>query len=224
MPDIDKLNELKEYCNNHNVKLVAVSKTKSNAEILATYKAKHKIYGENKVQEMVPKYESLPRDIQWHLVGHLQRNKVKYIAPFVSLIHSMDSIRLCKEIDKQGRNAGRVQNCLIQVHIAEEETKHGFSQEDLEAFFNSDEYKNMEYVRIKGLMGIATNTGDEEQIRKEFRWLADLHKTLKANYFSESKTFTELSMGMTNDYQIAVEEGSTMVRIGSLIFGERDIA
>lgn len=222
MPDIDKLKELKEYCDNNNVKLVAVSKTKSNAEILDAYKAKHKIYGENKVQEMVPKYESLPRDIQWHLVGHLQRNKVKYIAPFVSLIHSMDSIKLCKEIDKQGRNAGRVQNCLIQVHIAEEDTKHGFSQEDLDEFLTSEEFRAMDYVRIKGLMGIATYTSDEAQIRKEFRWLADLHKHIKATYFSNVKTFTELSMGMTNDYPIAIEEGSTIVRIGSLIFGERE--
>ncbi len=222
MPYINKLKELKAYCDQNDVKLIAISKTKSNAEIQEVYKAGHKIFGENKVQELIPKSESLPRDIEWHMVGHLQRNKVRNIAPFVSLIHSVDSVRLCDEIDKQAARGQRDIKCLLQIHIAEEDTKYGFSREDLIDFLDSEEFRSMEYVRIVGLMGIATFTTNEEQIRREFRWLANLQREIQTNYRNALPHFQELSMGMTNDYKIAVEEGSTMVRIGSSIFGERE--
>lgn len=191
-------------------RLIAVSKTHPPELIREAYDAGQRIFGENKVQEMVSKYEVLPKDIQWHLIGHLQSNKVKYIAPWVSLIHSVDSARLAGEIDKQGRKAGRVIPCLLQVHIAKEETKFGFSREELLSFLKNNDLKN---ISIEGLMGMATLTDDTQQIRKEFRQLHDL--------FNEIGNLRELSMGMSSDYKIAIEEGSTMVRIGTAIFGKR---
>ena len=191
-------------------RLIAVSKTHPPELIQEAYDAGQRIFGENKVQEMASKYEVLPKDIQWHLIGHLQTNKVKYIAPWVSLIHSVDSQKLAEEIDKQGKKVGRVIPCLLQVHIAKEETKFGFDREELLNFLQEFSLKN---ISIEGLMGMATNTDNIELIRNEFRQLHDL--------FVEIGNLKELSMGMSSDYKIAMEEGSTMVRIGTAIFGKR---
>jgi PLP dependent protein len=205
-----------------NVKLVAVSKTKPNEDIMEAYQTGQRIFGENKVQELVEKYESLPKDIEWHMIGHLQRNKVKYIAPFVSLIHGVDSFRLLKAIDKEGRKQNRVLRCLLQFHIAEEQTKFGLSLEEAEEMLNSQEFKNLEFVRIDGVMGMATFTDVIDQVRREFKSLSTIFGELKKTYFSDAPNFSEISMGMSGDYTLAVEEGSTMVRIGSNIFGERN--
>lgn len=205
-----------------NVRLVAVSKTKPNEDILVAYNAGHKIFGENKVQEMVQKYEDLPKDIEWHFIGHLQTNKVKYIAPFVALVHGIDSLKLLKTVNKEAMKNQRKISCLLQFHIAEESTKFGFSLEEVKQLLESDEYKALANVQICGVMGMATYTDNEEQIRNEFKNLATIFKTLKNEYFSASEKFSEISMGMSDDYAIAVEEGSTMIRVGSKIFGARN--
>ncbi|MBT8187374.1 MAG: YggS family pyridoxal phosphate-dependent enzyme [Croceitalea sp.] len=200
------------------VTLVAVSKTKSNEDILEAYNTGHRIFGENKVQEMTQKWETLPKDIQWHMIGHVQRNKVKYMAPFVSLIHGVDSLRLLVEIDKQAQKCDRTVPCLLQIHIAEEETKFGLDSQELEALLVAPEFKALKNVAITGLMGMATFTDNEAQVRKEF-------KNLKAIFDATKKQLPALevlSMGMSGDYQIAIEEGSNMVRIGSSIFGSRN--
>lgn len=216
----ENINSLKEELP-AGVKLVAITKTKPIEDILQAYHAGHIIFGENKVQELNQKQGLLPSDIQWHMVGHLQSNKVKYIAPFVHLIHSVDSMKLLQTINREGIKNNRVIDCLLQVYIALEETKFGLSEEELYDIFKTDEFKSFTNVRICGLMGMATFTEDENVVRKEFRTLKGLFNKLKSSYFSEKSNFTELSMGMSGDYKIAVEEGSTMVRIGSLIFGER---
>lgn len=200
-----------------NVTLVAVSKTKPKEDIQTLYEAGHRVFGENKVQEMVDKYEQLPKDIQWHMIGHLQKNKVKYMASFVHLIHSVDSEDLLKEINKQATKHNRVISCLLQIHIAQEETKFGMDEQEAQSVLSSykTEFAN---VKIVGLMGMATFTEDENQIRKEFNYLKSLFDTLK----SEHSELEILSMGMSGDYQMAIEEGSTMVRVGSSIFGERN--
>jgi len=198
------------------VTLVAVSKTKPNAAIMEAYDAGHRVFGENKVQDMVAKSEELPSDIQWHMIGHLQTNKVKYIAPFVSLIHGVDSLKLIKEIDKRAAQNNRIIDCLLQIHIAEEETKFGLS--DIEATQVLAYAKHLNNVRIKGLMGMATNTRDESIVRNEFAGL----KELFLKFQSVSKDLQIISMGMSNDYEIAIEQGSTMVRVGSAIFGQRN--
>lgn len=203
------------------VKLIAVSKTKPIESILALYEANQKVFGENKVQELVDKYEALPKDIEWHLIGHLQTNKVKYIAPFVACIHAVDSLKLLIEINKQAIKNNRVIDCLLQVFIAEEETKFGLSIEELQALLESKEFIEMQNVRIIGLMGMATNTSDEEKIREEFRTLENDFQIIKSHYFKFNEEFQELSMGMSGDFELAIAEGSTMVRVGSLIFGER---
>ncbi len=203
------------------VKLIAVSKTKPIESILALYEANQKVFGENKVQELVDKYEALPKDIEWHLIGHLQTNKVKYIAPFVACIHAVDSLKLLIEINKQAIKNNRVIDCLLQVFIAEEETKFGLSIEELQALLESKEFIEMQNVRIIGLMGMATNTLDEEKIREEFRTLENDFQIIKSHYFKFNEEFQELSMGMSGDFELAIAEGSTMVRVGSLIFGER---
>lgn len=204
------------------VTIVAVSKTHSNETILEAYNAGHKIFGENRVQELLPKYEALPKDIEWHLIGHLQRNKVKYIAPFVSLIHSVDSFRLLREVNKQGERNNRVIHCLLQMHIADEESKFGLSAEELHEILKSPDLANLKNMSIDGLMGMATFTEDMEQVRKEFKGLANIYKDVKATYFANDPQFHILSMGMSGDYRVAVEEGSNLLRIGSLIFGERE--
>lgn len=199
------------------VSLVAVSKTQKTTTIWEAYEAGQRIFGENKVQEMVLKWEALPKDIQWHMIGHLQSNKVKYIAPFVSLVHAVDSFKLLKEIDNQAKKYKRTIDCLLQIYIADETTKFGLNEEELNAIIRSPEFKSLEYVRVVGLMGMATFTADKEKIRKEFRYLKSLFDTLKL----ELSDISILSMGMSGDYEIAIEEGSTMVRIGSSIFGAR---
>ena len=200
------------------VTLVAVSKTKPTDMIQEAYDAGHRIFGENKVQEMVIKWEQLPKDIQWHMIGHLQRNKVKYMAEFVSLVHGVDSLRLLKEIDKQAKKHDRIISCLLQIHIAEEDTKFGFDEGELNHLIQNPELHELGNIRIKGLMGMATFTNDKNQIRREFKTLKKLFETVKLL----NPDVSILSMGMSGDYQIAIEEGSTMVRIGSSIFGERN--
>lgn len=202
-------------------KLIAVTKTKPVEIILEAYQAGLRDFGENKVQEMLPKYEALPKDIRWHLIGHLQTNKVKYIAPFVHLIHSVDSLKLLKEIDKHGRKCNRIVDCLLQVYIAQEESKFGLTQEELIEIIDSHELKNLKNICIKGLMGMASNTNDLTQIRQEFKNLKNIFDIVRNNYRGENLDLQELSMGMSNDYMLALAEGSTMVRIGSKIFGSR---
>jgi len=204
-----------------NVKLVAVSKTKPTELIMEAYGHGQRAFGENKVQELAWKYEELPKDIEWHLIGHLQTNKVKYIAPFVHLIHGVDSLKLLKTINSEASKINRIIPCLLQFHIAEEETKFGFSLEEAIEMLTAPEFANLRNVRISGVMGMATFTDDENQIRKEFAQLKAVYERLRKEYFTENSDFKEISMGMSGDYLIAIEEGSTMVRIGSTIFGER---
>jgi len=222
---MDIKNNIKYFLNNlsnSNCKLVAVSKTKPNADIQTAYDAGQRIFGENKVQELADKYEALPKDIEWHMIGHLQRNKVKYIAPFVSLIHSVDSPRLLKEINKQGKKVDRQVNCLLQIHIAEEDTKFGFSKQEVKDFLLSGEFGELTNIKIVGLMGMATNTSNLDQVRKEFSGLRELQEEIKSMNLADNVAMKELSMGMSGDYEIAVEEGSTLVRVGSAIFGSRN--
>lgn len=204
-----------------NVQLVAVSKTKPAELLMEAYNYGQRAFGENKVQEMVWKYEELPKDIKWHFIGHLQSNKVKFIATFVHLIHGVDSFKLLKAIDAEAKKMDRVIPCLLQFHIAEEETKFGLSIEEAADILKSDEFKLLKNISVSGVMGMATYTDDENQVRKEFACLKTYFEKLKTDYFSEVPDFREISMGMSGDYLIAVEEGSTMVRIGSTIFGER---
>lgn len=200
--------------------LVAVSKTQSAATILEAYEGGQRHFGENKVQELVPKYEVLPKDIQWHMIGHLQSNKVKYIAPFVHLIHSIDSHRLLAEVNKQAEKSRRVISCLLQVHIAAEETKFGFSPDELRSYVRARQCEQLQHVRVVGLMGMATLTEDEHQVRQEFRTLHDLFEELQRESLPSNVTIDILSMGMSGDYRLAVAEGSTMVRVGSAIFAK----
>ena len=204
-----------------NVKLIAVSKTKPASDIQTLYDARQRAFGENKVQELVEKYEVLPKDIEWHLIGHLQSNKVKYIAPFVHLIHGVDSFKLLKEINKEGVKCNRIIPCLIQFHIAQEETKFGFSFEEAQEMLESNEFVELQHVAINGVMGMSSFTEDENQIHEEFQTLHNFFQLIKSHYFKFNPMFKELSMGMSGDYKIAMEEGSTMVRVGSTIFGSR---
>lgn len=201
--------------------LIAVSKTHPTERIMEAYEAGQRDFGENKVQELVEKYEVLPKDIRWHMIGHLQSNKVKYIAPFVHLIHGVDSFNLLKEINKQGQKNGRRISCLLQFHIAQEDTKFGLSLEEAEAFLAGPEFSLLNHVRICGVMGMATFTENTTQIRQEFQNLHSIYQELLSNYFSSNAEFKEISMGMSDDYTIAIEEGSTLIRVGSKIFGKR---
>lgn len=203
------------------VTLVAVSKTKPNEAVLEAYETGQRVFGENKVQELVAKQETLPKDIEWHMIGHLQRNKVKYIAPFVSLIHGIDSLKLLREVNKQGAKIDRIIPVLLQVHIAEEESKFGFSKEELFEIFDSEILNELKHVQIRGLMGMATNTQDMNQVRTEFNTLKSMFDQIQKSAENESD-FSVLSMGMSGDYQLAIECGSTMVRVGSSIFGARN--
>lgn len=200
------------------VTLVAISKTKPENDILEAYETGHRIFGENKIQEMAEKWEKLPKDIQWHMVGHVQRNKVKYMAEFVELIHAVDSLKLLKEIEKQAKKYDRTINCLLQIKIAEEDSKYGIDVDDAEEILQSDVFRNLTKVKVVGLMGMATFTENEEKIKEEFSFLKTTFEALKSKYNS----FTTLSMGMSGDYRIAIECGSTMIRVGSSIFGERN--
>lgn len=203
------------------VRLVAISKYHPNEYITAAYEEGQRIFGESHEQELRGKHESLPKDIQWHFIGHLQTNKVKYIAPYVTMIEAVDSLKLLLEIDKQAAKNGRVIDVLLELHIAEEETKYGLSPDALRELLAAGEWRSLQHVRICGLMMMASNVDDEEQIRSEFRLAHDLFDEVKADYFADAPSFCERSWGMSHDYQIAVEEGSTMVRIGTTIFGPR---
>lgn len=204
------------------VRLVCVSKFNPNESILEAYETGERIFGESKVQELCGKYETLPKDIVWHFIGHLQTNKIRYIVPFVSLIHGVDSYKLLTEIDKQAAKADKTVHCLLQVHIAQEETKFGFSPDELLEMFEAGAWKQLNNIQICGLMGMATYTLNKEQIRREFNGLKTLFDQVKQQYFSNETSFCELSMGMSDDYLIAIEEGSTLVRVGSSIFGHRN--
>ena len=203
------------------VTLIAVSKTKPVEMILEAYNAGQRDFGENKVQEMCDKYPLLPEDIRWHIIGHLQTNKVKYIAPFVQLIHSVDSLKLLKEIDKQAAKNDRVIDCLLQFHIAKEETKFGLDQDEARELLKSSEYHSLRNIRLVGVMGMATFTENEAEIREEFKFLRGLFEQLKKEFTDLQDHFTVISMGMSGDYRLAIEEGSTMIRVGSSIFGGR---
>ena len=204
------------------VLLVAVSKTKPVEDLQEAYDAGQRVFGENHALEMRDKHEVLPKDIDWHFIGHLQTNKIKYIVQYVRLIHSIDTFNLLQAVNKEAVKHDRVVDCLLQFHIAEEETKFGLSMDEAEEILNSDIFKAMKNVRICGVMGMATNTDDMTQVRKEFHHLKEIFDTLKAKYFADCEWFKEISMGMSHDYPIAIEEGSTMVRVGSKIFGERN--
>ncbi len=215
------LQQITEELKQTNTTLVAVSKTKPVAQILEMYHLGQRVFGENRVQELVEKEGQLPKDIEWHLIGHLQTNKVKYIAPFVAMIHSIDSIKLLREVNKQAKKNERVIPVLLQFKIAEEDTKYGLEMSEVIELLESDEFSTFQNVNICGVMGMATFTSDKEQVREEFRILHHIFTQLKNQHFDTSDDFKEISMGMSGDYQLAIEEGSTMVRIGSLLFGVR---
>ena len=217
----ENLNKVRATVPN-NVTLIAVSKTKPVTDLQEAYDAGQRIFGENKALEMRDKHQELPKDIQWHFIGHLQTNKIKYIAPFVSLIHSIDSISLLEAVNKEAVKNNRVIDCLLQFHIAKEETKFGLDIEEAEEMLKSDSYKNLNNINIIGVMGMATFTDDVNQIRNEFKSLKNIFNILKERYFQDMESFKEISMGMSDDYPIAIEEGATMVRVGSKIFGARN--
>ena len=219
----DNIKRLKNETDTIKVQLIAVSKTKPAEEIMEAYDAGQRVFGENMVQELVDKYDHLPKDIQWHLIGHLQSNKVKYIAPFISMIQSIDSLKLLQEIDKHAQKHSRVIDCLLQVHIADEETKFGLGFDEIIELLRSEEFATLKNVRIRGLMGIATNTENEKQIKEEFYELKTFFDGVKQSFFRKEDSFDTLSMGMSSDYKIAIEQGSNMVRLGSTIFGQRVI-
>lgn len=204
------------------VRLIAVSKTKPAELIHEAYEWGQRAFGENRPREMAAKYEVLPQDIRWHMIGQLQEKNVKYIASFVSLIHSVDSLKLLQKIDREAQKSGRVIDCLLEFHIAEEATKSGLSLEEAEVMLGGADYQGLKNIRITGVMGIATYTEDKEQVREEFHRLHEIFDRLKTSYFGHEESFRELSMGMSGDYQLAIEEGSTMVRVGSSIFGGRE--
>jgi PLP dependent protein len=205
-----------------NVKIVAVSKYKPASLINELYQqTAHKIFGENKAQELDLKHTVLPHDIEWHFIGHLQTNKIKFIAPYVSVIQSVDSLKLLKEINKEAIKCGRIISCLLQFHIAQEEAKFGFSKDEATAMIEDSSFHELNNIKICGVMGMATFTKNEEQIRKEFKTLYNIFNTLKTKHFQQNPDFQEISMGMTDDFKIAIEEGSTIIRIGSGIFGDR---
>jgi len=200
------------------VKLVVVTKKQDVQNVLKAFKCGHRFFAENKAQEIIAKQPLLPKEIEWHFIGHLQTNKVKYIVPFVKLIHSVESLKLLKEINKEALKNNRVVDCLLQFYIAQEETKYGLSLEESEAILNTEDYKLMQNIRICGVMGMASFTDDVKQVKKEFASLKTIFDTLKTKYFSENDAFKELSMGMSDDYPIAVEQGSTILRVGSAVF------
>jgi PLP dependent protein len=217
---VENLNKIKASLV-EGVELIAVSKTKPAADIQTLYDAGQRAFGENKVQELVDKFETLPKDIEWHLIGHLQSNKVKYIAPFVHLIHAVDSFKLLQEINKEAKKCNRIIPCLLQFHIAQEDTKFGFSFEEAQEMLDTKEFVELQNVAIHGVMGMASFTEKEEIVREEFQTLHNYFQLIKSHYFKFNPEFKELSMGMSGDYKIAMEEGSTMVRVGSTIFGSR---
>ncbi|MDR3694907.1 YggS family pyridoxal phosphate-dependent enzyme [Mucilaginibacter sp.] len=219
----DNIKSLKNETGPINVTLLAVSKTKSNEEVLEAYSAGQRLFGENQVQELVEKHEHLPKDIEWHLIGHLQTNKVKYIAPFISMIQSVDSLKLLQEIDKHATKNNRIIDCLLEVYIADEETKFGLGFDEAIELLRSEEFAALKHIRIRGLMGIATNTDNQKQIKDEFYELKTFFDGIKQSFFRKEPAFDTLSMGMSSDYKVAIEQGSNMIRLGSTIFGQRVI-
>lgn len=217
----DNISAIKKEIGNTGVKLIAVSKTKPIESITEAYNAGQRIFGENMVQELVDKQEKLPKDIEWHLIGHLQTNKVKYIAPFISLIHSVDSMKLLMEINKQALKNDRIIDCLLQLEIADEDTKYGMDLAEAVELLRSEEFKQLKNVRICGVMGIATLTDNPRMTKEEFYELNTFFRGLKDTFFRKDPAFTEISMGMSGDYKLAIEQGSTMIRLGSTIFGNR---
>jgi len=215
------ISAIKKEIGTRNVKLIAVSKTKPVESILEAYEAGHRLFGENMVQELVEKHEKLPKDIEWHLIGHLQTNKVKYIAPFINLIHSVDSLKLIQEINKQALKNNRVIDCLLQLEIADEETKFGMDMAEAIEFLRSNEFRELKNIRICGVMGIATLTDNPEMTAEEFYELKTFFNGLKDTFFRKDPAFKEISMGMSGDYKLAIEKGSTLIRLGSTIFGVR---
>jgi pyridoxal phosphate enzyme (YggS family) len=221
MPDIaSNISNIKSQLPS-SVKLIAVSKTKPVNDIIEAYNAGQRYFGENRVQELLNKKDLLPKDIEWHLIGHLQSNKVKYIVPFISMIQSIDSYKLLAIVNAEAMKINRIVDCLLQIHIAAEETKFGFSMQELHENLQSNNVLNLKNVRICGVMGMATFTSDTNQVKQEFGYLRDCFQSLKENFFRLNACFLEISMGMSGDFELALKEGSTMVRIGSLIFGER---
>jgi pyridoxal phosphate enzyme (YggS family) len=218
---VDNLQKIQKQIPSH-VSLVAVTKTKPDEMIMEAYHAGHRDFGENKVQDLAGKAERLPGDIRWHMIGHLQSNKVKYLASFVHLVHGVDSLKLLNVINKEAAKQNRIIDCLMQVHIAREQTKFGFSGDELQEVLHSDSFGELKNIRIRGVMGMASYTENPDQIREEFRHLKRIFETLSASVFSNNSSFDQLSYGMSGDYQLAIEEGSTIVRIGSLIFGARN--
>ncbi|MCL4114836.1 UNVERIFIED_CONTAM: hypothetical protein GTU68_043716 [Idotea baltica] len=221
MPNIAFLKEAQQLASKFNAQLVAVSKTRTNDEILTVYNQGQKVFGENKVQDLTDKYNTLPKDIEWHMIGHLQTNKVKYIAPFVKLIHAVDSRKLLEEVNKRAKLCDRVIDCLLQFHIAAEDSKFGFSIVEAEELLGNQEINQLKNVRIIGVMGMATFTNDKVQIAQEFKKLKHIFDVLRVQFFLKESYFKDISMGMSGDYDIALENGSTLIRIGSKIFGNR---
>ncbi len=213
----ENVSKLKAKLPQH-VKLIVVTKTRTEQELMEVYHTGHRLMGESRVQELLPKHEALPKDIEWHLVGHLQTNKVKYIAPFIGMIHSIDSLKLLRQLDKEGRKNKRIINCLLQIHIADEQSKFGLSFQEACSLLESTEYKEWQNIRICGLMGMGTLTDDISQTHREFRQLHLWYNDIKTRYFPADDAFCELSMGMSDDFGIALKEGSTMIRVGSAIF------
>lgn len=219
----DNITSLKKETDPVNVTLIAVSKTKTTEDVQQAYDAGQRLFGENTVQELVDKQEHLPKDIQWHLIGHLQSNKVKYIAPFISMIQSVDSLKLLQEINKQAEKNKRVIDCLLQIYIADEDTKFGLGFDEAIELLRSDEFASLKNIRVCGLMGIATNTDNEKQIKEEYYELKTFFDGIKASFFRKEPSFKVISMGMSGDYKLAIEQGSNMIRVGSTIFGGRII-
>jgi len=219
---MEQLEALLGELSEHQARLVAVSKTKPNSAIQELYDKGQRIFGENRVQEMAAKQDALPKDIEWHMIGRLQSNKVKYIAPFVDLIHSVDSLRLLEEINKRALSHDRCIDCLLQFYIATEDSKQGFSYDEVEQFLPSEAFGNLKNIRICGVMGMASFSDDRELVQSEFVALKSIFDRLKTSYFQKEEHFKEISMGMSGDYQIALKSGSTLVRIGSLLFGSRN--
>lgn len=217
----ENINEIKKELPS-NVRLVAVSKFHDVNDILKAYETGHRIFGESRVQELIEKQPQLPDDIEWHFIGNLQRNKVKFIVPFIKCIHSVDSKRLLLQIEKEAAEVNKVIPCLLQIHIAEEDTKAGFSETECWELLSNGKWNEWKHVQLVGLMGMATFTDDEKVVRGEFRRLNDFFKKIKENFFADAPHFNELSIGMSSDYKIAIEEGSTLIRVGSNIFGERE--
>lgn len=213
-----QLNKIQSICKENNAQLVAVTKTKSIEELKELYDLGQNVFGENRVQELLSKKDDLPQDIEWHLIGHLQTNKVKQIASFISMIHSVDSFKILKEINKEAKKQNRIIKCLLQFHVAQEESKFGLSPLNIDEFMTKVNEANFENIEICGVMGMASFVDDKEQVKSEFQQLKTIFNQLKQTYFKENLSFKEISMGMSGDYEIALQEGSTLVRIGSLLF------